>query len=63
MSGELTKKCEEIRKKLIEVVSKNGTYLGKDWADLKGNVRDLLSRFFYEKLKRNPIILPMLLEI
>ena len=28
MSGELTKKCEEIRKKLIEVVSKNGGHLG-----------------------------------
>ena len=39
------------------------TYEGRDWADLKGNMRDLLSRFFYEKLKRNPIILPMLLEI
>ena len=43
--------------------SKKRAFLGKDWADLKGNVRDLLSRFFYEKLKRNPIILPMLLEI
>ena len=28
MSGELTKKCEEIRKQLIEVVSKNGGHLG-----------------------------------
>ena len=28
MSGELTKKCEEIRNKLIEVVSKNGGHLG-----------------------------------
>ena len=47
----------------IQKINKNETYLGRDWADLKGNVRDLLSRFFYEKLKRNPIILPMLLEI
>ena len=28
MNEELTKKCEEIRKKLIEVVSKNGGHLG-----------------------------------
>ena len=44
-------------------ISYSETYKGRDWADLKGNMRDLLSRFFYEKLKRNPIILPMLLEI
>ena len=44
-------------------ISYSETYEGRDWADLKGNMRDLLSRFFYEKLKRNPIILPMLLEI
>ena len=54
---------KEAQDLLSKKISKNGTYLGKDWADLKGNVRDLLSRFFYEKLKRNPIILPMLLEI
>ena len=28
MNEELTKKCEEIRKNLIEVVSKNGGHLG-----------------------------------
>ena len=28
MNGELTKKCEQIRKKLIKVVSKNGGHLG-----------------------------------
>ena len=44
-------------------ISYSETYEGRDWADLKGNMRDLLSRCFYEKLKRNPIILPMLLEI
>ena len=54
---------KEAQDLLSKKISKNETYLGRDWADLKGNVRDLLSRFFYEKLKRNPIILPMLLEI
>ena len=48
---------------LKSTISYSETYEGRDWADLKGNMRDLLSRFFYEKLKRNPIILPMLLEI
>ena len=54
---------KEAQDLLDKKISKNETYLGRDWADGKGNVRDLLSRFFYEKLKRNPIILPMLLEI
>ena len=54
---------KEAQDLLAKKINKNETYLGRDWADLKGNVRDLLSRFFYEKLKRNPIILPMLLEI
>ena len=30
MNGKLTKKCEEIRKRLIEVVSKNGGHLGSN---------------------------------
>lgn len=54
---------KEAQDLLSKKINKNETYLGRDWADLKGHVRDLLSRFFYEKLKRNPIILPMLLEI
>ena len=53
---------KEAQDLLAKKINKNETYLGRDWVDLKGNVRDLLSRFFYEKLKRNPIILPMLLE-
>ena len=54
---------KEAQDLLLKKIRKEETYLGRDWQDLKGDVRDLLSRFFYEKLKRNPIILPMLLEI
>lgn len=44
-------------------VNDNNLYFGKDWGDLKNDLRDILSKFFYEKFKRNPIILPMILEV
>ena len=34
-----------------------------DWATLKSNVRDELRTYLYEKTKRKPMILPMIMEI
>ena len=34
-----------------------------DWATLKTNIRDELRGFLYEKTKRNPMILPIIMEI
>ncbi|MFS8501890.1 MAG: hypothetical protein FWJ59_08855, partial [Caldicoprobacter sp.] len=34
-----------------------------DWATLKTNIRDELRDFLYEKTKRNPMILPIIMEI
>lgn len=34
-----------------------------DWATLKTNIRDELRNFLYEKTKRNPMILPIIMEI
>ncbi len=34
-----------------------------DWGYLKNKVRDSLSEFFYEKLKRRPMILPVVVEV
>ena len=36
---------------------------GADWAFLKNKMRDTLSEFFYEKLKRRPMILPLIVEV
>lgn len=61
------KDSEDIMKEALDLLKErikgDAKYLGKDWSELKNNIRDLLSRFFYEKFKRNPIILPMFLEI
>ena len=35
----------------------------RDWAGLKNAVRDELKNFIYEKTKRNPVILPIFLEV
>ncbi|TJX16313.1 ribonuclease J [Tissierella creatinini] len=34
-----------------------------DWATLKSAVRDSLRSFLYEKIKRNPMILPIIMEV
>ncbi len=34
-----------------------------DWATLKSTVRDSLRSYLYEKIKRNPMILPIIMEV
>lgn len=48
-----------VRNILIECEEKNIT----DWATLKSNVRDGLKSYLYEKTKRKPMILPIIMEI
>lgn len=38
-------------------------YLPKDWGLLKNNIKDSAAKFFYNKTKRNPVILPIITEI
>ncbi len=44
----------------LEISLENGV---KDWATLKNNIRDSLGRFLYEKIKRRPMILPIIVEV
>lgn len=44
----------------LEISLENGV---KDWATLKNNIRDSLGRFLYEKTKRRPMILPIIVEV
>jgi ribonuclease J len=34
-----------------------------DWNKIKGAVRDSLDQFLYEKTKRRPMVLPILMEV
>ena len=35
----------------------------KDWTTIKTNVRDALGKYFYEKTRRRPMILPIIMEV
>ncbi len=59
-SEDLMDESREIVKKVLEDCEKNRI---TDWTTLKFNVRDALRSFFYGKIKRNPMILPIIMEI
>ncbi|HSH36872.1 ribonuclease J, partial [Schnuerera sp.] len=50
---------EVVRNVLTECEKRNIT----DWATLKSSIRDALRGFIYEKIKRNPMILPIIMEV
>ena len=35
----------------------------RDWSSIKMQVRDNLSRFLYERTKRSPMILPIIMDV
>lgn len=61
------KKSRDILRESAELVNKTvEAYLQKDtfdWGELKGNVRDDLSKFLFERTKRRPAILPVVMEV
>lgn len=61
------KDSEDVIKEALSLlknkIQESRVYEGKEWNELKNNIRDTLSRLFYEKFKRNPIVLPMFLEM
>lgn len=48
-----------VRKTLADCEKKRIT----DWATLKSNIRGSLRTYLYEKIKRNPMILPIIMEV
>ena len=59
-SGDLMNEAKEVIWDAIDVVSRTGAF---DWTTLKTRVRDDLSHFLYERTKRSPMILPIIMEI
>ena len=51
---------DESRRVICNVLD---SYQGRDWPTIKQKVRDELSRYLYEKTKRSPMILPIIMEI
>ena len=45
-----------------EILSKN-SLAGENWPELKNIIKDEVHRFIFEKIKRNPMILPIILDV
>ena len=59
-SEDLMDEAKEIVKYILRDCEKKGIC---DWATIKPNIRDGLRSFLYEKTKRKPMILPIIMEI
>lgn len=58
-SEDLIKNSAEIARKVVEDNLKNKDF---EWATLKQEIRDSLSRYLFEETKRRPVILPIIME-
>jgi len=56
--GLLEEAKERVKKALYDSLEKT-----TEWAVLKSSVRDALSRYLYEKTRRRPMILPIIMEV
>jgi len=54
---------DEARKRADEALQACVNQNTLDWNTLKGAVRDALNRYVWEKTKRRPMILPIIMEI
>lgn len=54
---------EEANKLVASTLAKLMTENVNEWASLKTHVKDTLGRFLYEKTKRRPMILPIIMEV
>lgn len=54
---------EEAKKVVRDVLKECEKKKITDWATLKSRIRDALRGFLYEKIKRNPMILPIIMEV
>ena len=54
---------EELRRVAVEALERCGKTHTTDWAAIKGEIKNDLSGYLYKKTKRNPMILPVIMEI
>ena len=53
---------EEAKDVVINAIS-SANFKSQDWAEIKTNIKKLLGNYFYKKLKRRPLILPVIIEV
>lgn len=54
---------EEARVKVKTAVEKSLLNNNVDWSSIKSTIREILSKHLYEKMKRRPMILPIIMEV
>ncbi len=54
---------EELREVVIEAIERCGRKRNRDWAAIKSAIKNDLSGYLYKTTKRNPMILPVIMEI
>jgi len=59
-SEDLMGEARDVVREVLRECEKNHI---TDWATLKSSIRDALRGFLYEKIKRNPMILPIIMEV
>ena len=54
---------EELREVAMEAIDRCGNKRRRDWATIKSAIKNDLSGYLYKHTKRNPMILPVIMEI
>lgn len=53
----------ESTRMVVRQILARSSLRGEDWPELKNRIKDELHRFIMEKIKRNPMILPIIMDI
>lgn len=48
---------------LVRQILTGSDLSGENWPDLKNRIKDEVHRFIFDKIKRNPMILPIILDV
>lgn len=54
---------EELKTVVLESMEKSQRANGRDWSAIKGDIKNDLSGYLFKKTKRNPMILPVIMEV
>jgi len=48
---------------VVRQILSSSSLAGENWPELKNTIKDEVHRFIFEKIKRNPMILPIILDV
>ena len=54
---------DEVKQVIAEEVRKCEENNIRDWSTIKSNIKDTLRDYIFTKTKRNPMILPIIMEV